>query len=52
MTLVGCGLFWAVILLLFVGRWLPGIGVLIFVLLAGFLGLQLFRFLIPRKPSG
>ncbi len=49
MTLVGCAVLWAVILMLILARWVPGMGVLIVVLLAGFLGLQLFRFLIPGK---
>jgi predicted dehydrogenase len=52
MTLVGCGVLWAVILMLFLAPWVPALGVLIVVLLGGFLLLQLFRFIIPRKPSG
>jgi len=51
MTLVGCGVLWAVILMLFLARWVPWLGVLIVVLLAGFLAMQLFRFLIPRNPG-
>ncbi len=51
MTLVGCGVLWAVILMLFLARWAPWLGVVIFVLLGLFLALQLFRFLIPRKPQ-
>jgi predicted dehydrogenase len=49
MTLAGCGLLWAVFLLLIVSRFVPLVGWLMFPLLVIFLGLQLLRFVIPRK---
>jgi predicted dehydrogenase len=52
MTLVGCGVLWLIILLLILSRWLPQVGLLAVPLLAGFLILQLLRYVIPRKPPG
>ncbi len=49
MTLVGCGLLWIAFILLIVSRWVPLLGWLMIPLLLIFLGLQLLRFLIPRK---
>jgi hypothetical protein len=49
MTLVGCGLLWAVPLLLIVSRWVPQLGWLILPLLVVFIGLQLLRYVIPSR---
>ena len=49
MTLVGCGLLWAMLLILGASYWLPAIRWLIVVLLVIFLGLQLLRYIIPRR---
>jgi predicted dehydrogenase len=53
MTLVGCGVFWLVLLLLILSRWVPLLGWLIVPLLVGFLSLQLLRYALPprRGPS-
>jgi hypothetical protein len=48
MTLVGCGLLWCILVLLFLSRWVPWLGWLIVPILVGFLGMQLLRWLIPR----
>ena len=52
MTLVGCGLIWLVLLLLLLSYWYPPLRWLIAGLLVVFLGLQLLRYLIPRKKGG
>jgi predicted dehydrogenase len=49
MTLLGCGLLWGVLLLLIASRWLPWAGWLILPLLLVFIGLQLFRYVIPQE---
>jgi hypothetical protein len=49
MTLVGCGLLWAIILLAILSRWQPWIGWGVIPLLAIFLLLQLLRWVIPPK---
>jgi predicted dehydrogenase len=49
MALVGCGLLWVVLLLLIVSRWVPPLGWLMIPLLVIFLGLQLLRYLVPKK---
>ena len=49
MTLAGCGLLWAVLLLLIGSAWLPWLGWLIIPVLAGFLGLQMLRWVVPAK---
>lgn len=51
MTLVGCGLLWAVLVLLFLSVWQPMAGWLIGPVLGLFLVMQLLRWLIPGKPS-
>jgi predicted dehydrogenase len=51
MTLVGCAVLWAVLGLAILSRWLPLAGWLIVPLLAGFLLLQLLRYLLPPQPS-
>jgi predicted dehydrogenase len=51
MTLVGCAMLWAVLGLAILSRWLPLAGWLIVPLLAGFLLLQLLRYLLPPQPS-
>jgi predicted dehydrogenase len=51
MTLVGCAMVWGVLVLLIVSAWVPGARYAIFPLLVVFLGLQLLRYLIPRRPG-
>ena len=51
MTLVGCGLIWAIILLVVLSFWFPKIGWLIVPLLVIFLGMQFLRYLIPSRRS-
>jgi predicted dehydrogenase len=48
MTLVGCGLIWVVLLLLIISAWVPVLLWGIVPVLALFLGLQVFRWIIPR----
>jgi predicted dehydrogenase len=52
MTLVGCGLLWASLVLLVLSRWIPVLGWGIAPLFALFLVLQLFRWVVPRRESG
>jgi hypothetical protein len=52
MTLVGCGLLWAMLLLLAASYWIPGLRWVIVGLLVLFLGMQLLRYLIPRQKTG
>jgi predicted dehydrogenase len=49
MTLVGCGMLWAVLALLIASRWVPWMGWLILPLLLVFIGLQLLRYVIPQE---
>ena len=49
MTLIGCGLIWAVLLLLLASYWYPPIRWLIAGLLVLFLALQLLRYVIPKQ---
>jgi predicted dehydrogenase len=49
MTLVGCGLVWLVLGLLFLSVWFPEARWVILPLLLVFIGLQLFRYIIPRQ---
>ena len=51
MTLVGCGLLWAIPVLLLASVWLPHVGWLIVPVLFGFLLLQLLRWFVP-VPAG
>jgi predicted dehydrogenase len=51
MTLAGCGMLWAVLLLLIVSRWVPWLGWLILPLLLGFVVMQLLRWVLPAKPK-
>jgi len=48
MTLVGCGLIWLILTILFVSLWFPMIRWAIIPVLTIFLALQLFRWIIPR----
>jgi predicted dehydrogenase len=48
MTLVGCGLVWLILMILFVSLWFPMIRWAIVPVLIIFLALQLFRWIIPR----
>jgi predicted dehydrogenase len=50
MTLVGCALLWAVLLLLILAVWVPWLGWAIVPLLVVFLGLQLLRYVLPGPP--
>jgi len=52
MTLVGCGLLWALLLLLAASYWMPALRWVIVGLLVLFLGMQLLRYLIPRQKGG
>src|SRR5258708_35036324 len=47
MTLAGCGLIWALLLVVILARWFPALGWAIIPVLGIFLILQLFRWLIP-----
>jgi predicted dehydrogenase len=49
MTLAGCAIFWVVLVLLIVSRWVPVVGWLIVPLLVIFLGLQFLRYAVPEK---
>lgn len=49
MTLVGCSLVWAVLLLLILSVWWPRLGFLILPLLVVFLSLQFLRYFLPRQ---
>ena len=51
MTLVGCGLIWAILGLVGLSFWIPKVGWLILPLLATFLGMQFLRYLIPSGRS-
>jgi predicted dehydrogenase len=51
MTLVGCGLIWAILVLVGLSFWFPKIGWLIVPLLVIFLGMQFLRYLIPSRRS-
>jgi predicted dehydrogenase len=49
MTLVGCGIIWLILGLAIAAYWYPPAGWLIIPLLVVFLGLQFFRWVIPRR---
>jgi len=49
MTLVGCGLLWLLVVALILGKWFPALLWGVAPLLILFLGLQVFRWVIPRK---
>jgi predicted dehydrogenase len=49
MTLLGCGLLWALFLLLLVANWYPMLFWAVAPLLALFLGLQLLRWIVPAR---
>ncbi len=49
MTLVGCAILWAMILLVILSRWVRWLGWGIPPLLLLFLGMQLFRWIIPKR---
>jgi hypothetical protein len=48
MTLVGCGLIWLMIVIVILAIWFPKAGWAIMPLLVVFLGLQAFRWIVPR----
>jgi hypothetical protein len=52
MTLVGCGVLWIVLLLVILTAWLPWLRWAVVPLLAVFLGLQLLRYVLPKRPTG
>jgi hypothetical protein len=49
MTLIGCGLVWAVLLMMILSVWWPKVGWLIVPLLVVFLALQFLRYLLPGR---
>jgi predicted dehydrogenase len=49
MTMVGCGLFWVILVLLILSRWFPWLGIVIVLILILFLGLQVLRWLVPAS---
>ncbi len=49
MTLVGCGLIWLVIAIVIVAAWYPQAAWVVLPLLLVFLGLQIFRWVLPRS---
>jgi predicted dehydrogenase len=49
MTLVGCGLIWLTILIIILAIWFPKAGWAVVPLLVVFLGLQAFRWIVPRS---
>lgn len=49
MTLVGCAVIWGILFLLILSVWVPQVGWLIAPVLVLFLGLQVFRWIIPSK---
>jgi predicted dehydrogenase len=49
MTLLGCGLVWAVLLMMILSVWWPKVGWLIVPLLVLFLALQFLRYLLPGR---
>ena len=49
MTLIGCGLIWLTILIVILAIWFPQAGWAVVPLLVIFLGLQAFRWIVPRK---
>jgi predicted dehydrogenase len=51
MTLVGCGMLWAIPVLLLISVWFPYVGWLIIPILFGFLLLQLLRWFVPAPPD-
>ena len=52
MTLVGCGVLWVVLLLAILTAWLPWLRWTVVPLLVVFLGLQLLRYALPKRPAG
>jgi predicted dehydrogenase len=49
MTLVGCGIIWLTIVIIILANWFPKAGWAVVPLLIVFLGLQAFRWIVPRK---
>jgi predicted dehydrogenase len=49
MTLVGCGLIWLTIVIVIIAIWFPKAGWAVVPLLVIFLGLQAFRWIVPRS---
>jgi hypothetical protein len=49
MTLVGCGVLWFILIVVILARWEPQLGWVIIPLLVLFLGMQLFRWVIPKS---
>jgi predicted dehydrogenase len=52
MTLVGCAVLWVILLLVILTAWQPWLRWFIVPLLVVFLGLQLLRYAIPKRPPG
>ncbi len=51
MTLLGCGLIWLTILIIILAIWFPQAGWAVVPLLVVFLGLQAFRWIVPRSQT-
>jgi predicted dehydrogenase len=51
MTLVGCGVLWLVLLAVILTAWVPWLRWAVVPLLVGFLGLQLLRYALPKRPT-
>ena len=49
MTLVGCSLIWAALIVLILAVWIPWLAWLILPVLAVFLGLQALRWVLPDQ---
>jgi predicted dehydrogenase len=49
MTLVGCGIIWLTIVIIILANWFPKAGWAVVPLLIVFLGLQAFRWIVPRS---
>jgi predicted dehydrogenase len=51
MTLVGCGVLWAVLLLVILTAWVPWLRWAVVPLLVVFLAMQLLRYALPKRPT-
>jgi predicted dehydrogenase len=52
MTLVGCALLWAILVLVILSNWFPHLGWAVIPLIVLFLGLQSLRWIVPRSRGG
>jgi predicted dehydrogenase len=51
MTIVGCGLLWAILVLLILSRWVPWLGWFIIPVMVIFIALQGLRWIVRRRPE-